>query len=167
MVFLTKSYLDLFRNASDSVKMMGDRKSSLNSSPIIVAISGADSNCRKLVPESSCKHGHSLKLSELILSIILLWRGMPSLPGNQVWIHPPLAFHILCQYLFIIVLSSCRVGIHINSCLQLFFFFLQSLETQVSIFPGFDLWLRYFSSAMAHVLSLSNRRALGNFQLWN
>lgn len=122
MVFLTKSYLDLFRNASDSVKMMGDRKSSLNSSPIIVAISGADSNCRKLVPESSCKHGHSLKLSELILSIILLWRGMPSLPGNQVWIHPPLAFHILCQYLFIIVLSSCRVRIHINSCLQLFFF---------------------------------------------
>lgn len=40
MAFLKKSYLDLFKNASDSVKMMGDRGILLNSSPIISAISG-------------------------------------------------------------------------------------------------------------------------------
>lgn len=125
-----------------------------------------DSNCRKLVQKSSCKHRHSLKLLKWLQNIIFLWRGMSNLPGNQVWLYPPFAFHVMCQYLFIIVFFSHRVRIHINSWLKLFLF-KDSGNTSFYVPHLSDLRLRYIPFVMAHVLSLLNRKAPWNFQLWN
>lgn len=48
--------IHLFRNSFDSVKTKGGRGSLLNNSSLTVAISGADSNCKKLVQKKAASN---------------------------------------------------------------------------------------------------------------